>query len=177
MQMSNSDIVKILMSNDHLSQEDKKVLLKILGYSNEDTQEKIPLGDRISDALTDFIGSWFFIILSTLTIVVWSILNVFILSNGGFDPFPFDSLNLILACVASIQSPIIMMSQNRQEKRESLKTQSDYEIDLKTIIIIQDLHSKLVDLCLKVDDLKLEIEKEKKGGNSNFKVVKSKSEK
>lgn len=153
MKMSNSDIAKMLVQNDYLSEDDKKVLLRILGQDGN-VREKIPLSDRIADAFTDFIGSWSFIIISAMSIAIWVLLNAYVLPNEYvFDEFPFVLLNLALASVAALQSPIIMMSQNKQDKRESLKTQNDYEIDLKTIVITQDLHDKVIDLCAKVDEI------------------------
>lgn len=154
MKMSNSDIAKILMSNDHLSKEDKQVLLKILGEDEGLVREKPSLNGRIADSLTNFIGSWSFIIISLSLILIWMLLNSIILPEQYiFDEFPFVLLNLVLACIAAIQSPIIMMSQNRQDKRESLKTQSDYEIDLKTIVIIQDLYAKVINLCENMENI------------------------
>lgn len=150
--VSNSDICKILMNNEHLSKEDKQTLLKALGYEEE--QEEISFSDRISDKFTNFIGSWNFIIISCLFIALWMIVNSFILPEVmRFDDYPYTFLNLVLACIAAIQAPIIMMSQNRQDKRESLKTQSDYEIDLKTIVIIQELYKKVLNMQEKINDI------------------------
>ncbi len=154
MNISNSEICKILMKNDHLSVEDKKVLLKILGYEEPGQDKKLSFSNRISDKFTNFIGSWSFISMSCLFIVLWMLVNSFVLpQNFVFDEYPYTFLNLVLACIAAVQAPIIMMSQNRQDKRESLKTQSDYEIDLKTIIIIQDLYERVLALQQSIDEI------------------------
>jgi uncharacterized membrane protein len=158
--MSNAEICKILMKDDHLTDEDKNVLLKILGY--EDTNEKPSLSARVSDVFTNFIGSWSFIFISIIFIVLWMLLNSFILpSDRVFDAYPYVLLNLALGSIAAIQSPIIMMSQNRQDKRESLKTQSDYEIDLKTIVIIQDLYLKVNELYDLIKDINTKLNDQK----------------
>ena len=158
MNMSNSEIAKMLMTNDHLSNEDKEVLLKILGVKNDDATQ-MSFSERISDGFTNFIGSWKFIIASIVFIIVWMVFNAILDGTQyAFDVYPYVFLNLVLACIAAIQAPIIMMSQNRQDKRESLKTQSDYEIDLKTIIIIQDLYQKTIDINDKVDKLSKTVE-------------------
>lgn len=159
MKMSNSNICKMLMENDHLSEDDKQVLFRILGYE-EAVYEKPKLSDRISDSVTNFIGSWSFIITTMCAILAWILLNAVILpTNMAFDSFPFILLNLVLGTIAAIQAPVIMMSQNRQDKRESLKTQNDYEIDLKTIVIIQDLHGRVVEICDKVDEIATKLDK------------------
>lgn len=153
MNMSNSEIAKILMANDHLTKDDKEVLLRILGVKKT-TPNKMTFSERISDSFTNFIGSWKFIIASIAFIVIWMVFNaVFDGTSYAFDVYPYVFLNLVLACIAAVQAPIIMMSQNRQDKRESLKTQSDYEIDLKTIVIIQDLYQKTIDINDKLDEL------------------------
>lgn len=158
MNMSNSEIAKILISNDHLSDDDKEVLLKILGVKS-DVGSKLTFSERVSDCFTNFIGSWKFILISVVFIIFWMVHNaVFYGTSLAFDKYPYEFLNLILACIASIQAPVIMMSQNRQDKRESLKTQSDYEIDLKTIVIIQDLYQKTIDINDKIDKLSKAIE-------------------
>ena len=150
--VSNLEICKLLMENEHLSDQDKQTLLKALGYVEEN--EEMSFSDKVSDKFTNFIGSWNFIILSCLFIALWMIINSFILPDiMKFDDYPYTFLNLVLACIAAIQAPIIMMSQNRQDKRESLKTQSDYEIDLKTIVIIQELYKKVANIQDKLDDI------------------------
>lgn len=153
MNMSNSEIAKLLMENDNLTGEEKQLLLEVLGVVPV-RESVISKGEKISDSFTGFIGSWKFIIISVASIVIWMIAN-FLLDGTpyAFDTYPYVFLNFVLACVAAIQAPIIMMSQNRQDKRESLKTQNDYEIDLKTIVIIEDLYRKTEDVNKKLDEI------------------------
>lgn len=111
----------------------------------------VPLkfGDRISDKVASFGGSWKFIILFSVILVIWIIINsLFILLTKPFDPYPFILLNLILSCVAAMQAPIIMMSQNRQEKKDRTRSENDYKINLKSEIEIRTLHEKVDHLLL-----------------------------
>ena len=153
MNMSNSEIAKLLMENDHLTGDEKQLLLEILGIVPA-KESIVSKSEKISDNFTGFIGSWKFIIISITCIVIWMVVN-FLLDGTpyAFDPYPYVFLNFVLACVAAIQAPIIMMSQNRQDKRESLKTQNDYEIDLKTIVIIEDLYRKTENVNNKLDEI------------------------
>jgi uncharacterized membrane protein len=106
------------------------------------------LGDRISDKVASFGGSWKFIISFSIILVVWIIINSLVLLFKPFDPFPFILLNLILSCVAAMQAPIIMMSQNRQEKKDRIRSENDYKINLKSEIEIRTLHEKVDHLLL-----------------------------
>jgi uncharacterized membrane protein len=97
----------------------------------------------LSDQIASFGGSWRFIILFGVVLVLWIILNGFLLLNRGFDPYPFILLNLILSCLAAMQAPIIMMSQNRAELRDRLRSENDYKINLKAELEIRHLHEKI----------------------------------
>ena len=99
-------------------------------------------GDKIADKLTEIVGSWYFIIVFILFLIIWILLNIFIFNN--LDPFPFILLNLSLSCFAALQAPIILMSQNRQAKKDSLRNQNDYRIDLKSELIIEELHDHML---------------------------------
>lgn len=107
-----------------------------------DEDENISFGDKAADSLAKFAGSWLFIISFCAFLAGWIVLNLYFLSNP-FDPYPFILLNLILSCLASVQAPLIMMSQNRQEEKDRRRSESDYKIGLKTEIIIEDMHYKL----------------------------------
>jgi len=109
---------------------------------NDVHNEKSTFGQRVADKVASFGGSWTFIIGFCLLIAVWIILNTLILVNG-YDPYPFTFLNLILSCVAAIQAPVVMMSQNRQSEKDRLTASNDYLTNLKSEIIIEDLHNKL----------------------------------
>lgn len=100
-------------------------------------------GERIADKVADFGGSWTFIISFFVFIIIWIGINVFILLNRAFDPYPFILLNLILSCLASLQAPIIMMSQNRQEAKDRERAKKDFEINMKSEMEIRALNKKL----------------------------------
>jgi uncharacterized membrane protein len=112
------------------------------------TEEALKFGDRISDKVASFGGSWKFIISFSVMLIVWIIINSLVLLLRPFDPFPFILLNLILSCVAAMQAPIIMMSQNRQEKKDRIRSENDYKINLKSEIEIRTLHEKVDHLLL-----------------------------
>src|SRR5207253_1421499 len=98
---------------------------------------------RLSDHIASFGGSWRFISLFGAVLFGWIILNAILLLNRGFDPYPFILLNLILSCLAAIQAPIIMMSQNRAEARDRLRAENDYKVNLKAELEIRHLHEKI----------------------------------
>lgn len=100
------------------------------------------LGERLSDGLASFGGSWTFIIVFATVLVGWMAINV-AMAAGAFDPYPFILLNLVLSCLAAIQAPIIMMSQKRQETKDRLRSESDYRVNLKAELEIRYLHEKL----------------------------------
>ncbi len=103
-------------------------------------------GERIADKVATFGGSWKFILTFTGILLTWILINVTVLMNKGFDPYPFILLNLVLSCVAALQAPFIMMSQNRQEVIDRRRAENDYMINLKAEIEIRDLHDKVDEL-------------------------------
>ncbi len=105
-------------------------------------REKYTLGQRAADAIAKFAGSWAFIFSFTGVLVLWMIINT-VLSAKAFDPYPFILLNLVLSCVAAIQAPLIMMSQNRQEEIDRRRAENDYKVNLKTEIMIEDIYDKV----------------------------------
>src|SRR6266487_2538056 len=110
---------------------------------------KLTFGEWLSDRIASFGGSWRFISLFGAVLFGWIILNAILLLNHGFDPYPFILLNLILSCLAAIQAPIIMMSQNRAEARDRLRAENDYKINLKAELEIRHLHEKIDHLLRK----------------------------
>ena len=106
--------------------------------------EKLKFGDKIADALTKVAGSWTFIIGFCVFLMIWMILNNTILKE--VDPYPFILLNLILSCLAALQAPIIMMSQNREAKKDSLRSKNDYKTDLKSELILEILHNQMSEI-------------------------------
>lgn len=124
--------------------------------------EDIPvlsLGQKISDKLAYFGGSWHFIILFCSILAGWIIMNAFWLHNKAFDPYPFILLNLILSTIAALQAPIIMMSQNRQEEKDRERSKKDYMINLKSELEIRTLHEKLDHLIMRQQQGLLEIQR------------------
>ena len=128
---------------------------KVSKNINNTHDENLTLGQRTADKIATFGGSWTFIISFGVVLTIWIIGNAVILSSKAFDPYPFVFLNLILSCLAAIQAPIIMMSQNRQSERDRLTAANDYLINLKSEIIIEDLHKKI--------DILIEQQQENKG--------------
>lgn len=109
--------------------------------------EILTSGQRISDKVARFGGSWRFIILFGIILTLWIIFNVIAVGHFKFDPYPFILMNLILSCIAALQAPIIMMSQNRQEEKDRMRSENDYLINLKAEMQIRSLHQKM-DLLL-----------------------------
>src|SRR5262249_31480551 len=105
--------------------------------------KKLTFGERVSDRMAEFGGSWKFIVIFGAVLIGWIVLNGVFLLNRGFDPYPFILLNLILSCLAAIQAPIIMMSQNRAEARDRLRGENDYKVNLKAELEIRHLQEKL----------------------------------
>ena len=113
-------------------------------FSQRPDSEKIKstLGQRAADAIAKFAGSWAFIFSFTGVLILWMVVNT-LLAAKAFDPYPFILLNLVLSCVAAIQAPLIMMSQNRQEEKDRRRAENDYKVNLKTEIMIEDLYDKV----------------------------------
>ena len=144
------DIVKMLLKNSELEAQDEEELLDLLVEQpiaiDVDKQEaqKMSFGDRAADKVSEIAGSWAFVLGFLLFLIVWIIINTFILMDEGApDPFPYVLLNLVLSCIAAIQAPIIMMSQNRQAAKDSLRNQNDYRTDLKSELILESLHDHI----------------------------------
>ncbi len=121
-------------------------------------QQQLTLGQRIADRVAGFGGSWPFIILFGVIIVVWMAVNTLVLMRGAFDPYPYILLNLVLSCLAALQAPVIMMSQNRQEARDRMHAESDYQINLKAELEIRQLHEKLDFMLRRQWDRMMEIQ-------------------
>lgn len=113
-----------------------------ISVSPEKEKEKYTLGQRAADTIAKFAGSWAFIFSFTGGLILWMVINM-ILASKAFDAYPFILLNLVLSCVAAIQAPLIMMSQNRQEEKDRRRAENDYKVNLKTEIMIEDLHDKV----------------------------------
>lgn len=141
--LTHTKIINEILENvreDMLDEDIIHLVLEKQIATNED-DEKVTIGQHVADKIAQFGGSWTFILSFIVFLVTWIIINLLYLHS--FDPYPFILLNLLLSCVAALQAPIIMMSQNRQEQKDRLRSENDYKVNLKTEIIIQDLHAKL----------------------------------
>ena len=133
-----------------------------ISVSPEKEKEKYTLGQRAADTIAKFAGSWAFIFSFAGMLVLWMVINA-ILATKAFDPYPFILLNLVLSCVAAIQAPLIMMSQNRQEEKDRRRAENDYKVNLKTEIMIEDLYDKVNSILAKQSQIeKLLTEKKTK---------------
>jgi uncharacterized membrane protein len=148
--MKNSDIDKLLHHEDeHLNKlhqivrdslmEEKLIIQNLLNPPIEE----LTRGQKISDRVARFGGSWNFIISFGLMLTAWIAFNAIAMSQYRFDPFPFILMNLILSCIAALQAPVIMMSQNRQEEKDRKRSENDYLINLKAEMQIRSLNQKI----------------------------------
>lgn len=135
---------------------DSKTLTSQL-EDNDDS--KMTLGQRVADKVATFGGSWTFILSFGGFLMLWIIINAVVLATKAFDPYPFILLNLILSCIAALQAPVIMMSQNRQEEKDRERAKKDYMINLKSELEIRMLHEKLDHLIMHQQQELLEIQK------------------
>jgi uncharacterized membrane protein len=113
---------------------------------NVEMDERLSFGDRLADKIAEFGGSWAFIILFVVFLVVWIGINTIQLWFRPFDMYPYIFLNLMLSCVAALQAPVIMMSQNRAQKKDRLRAELDYQVNLKSELMLQQLHAKIDEL-------------------------------
>ena len=135
-----------------LSALDKQVLASLRKHEtlskniDKEFETELTFGERIADKVAEFGGSWTFIITFFSILLVWILINAIVLLSRAFDPFPFILLNLVLSCLAAIQAPIIMMSQNRQETKDRLRGEQDYRVNLKAELMIKHLNQKMDEL-------------------------------
>ena len=125
---------------------------------DEENKNELTIGQRVADNIALFGGSWTFILFFFSFILLWMIVNIIFFTNNEFDPYPFILLNLILSCLAAIQAPIIMMSQNRQNEKDRSRSEQDYKINLKAELEIKLLHEKMDHLLLQQNKRLLEIQ-------------------
>lgn len=124
--------------------------------NSDDAKNKLSFGQKASDAVAKFAGSWAFIFSFIAVMVIWMVLNV-VLASKAFDAYPFILLNLVLSCIAAVQAPLIMMSQNRQEAKDRERAENDYKVNLKSELILDDLHKKLDAVIENQNELKARI--------------------
>ena len=125
---------------------------------NVEFDRQLTFGERLSDRVADFAGSWTFIIIFSGVMFLWIGINTFLLLTRPFDPYPYILLNLVLSAVAAIQAPFIIMSQNRQESRDRLNAELDYRVNLNTEMEIHQLHKKIDHLLFNQGQRLLEIQ-------------------
>lgn len=147
MNQNRIDLIKSILEDEIASEEEEEVLHMLLSeqistnvISEHDNQ--LTISQMAADKLAKFAGSWNFIISFFIILILWIGLNTVFLKKP-FDVYPFILMNLILSCLAAIQAPVIMMSQNRQEEKDRLRAKSDYKVNLKSEIIVEDIHNKL----------------------------------
>ncbi len=147
-------------------------------HVDEEFDTKLTLGQRLSDHLARFGGSWTFIILFTGILAVWICINSVALLFRPFDPYPYILLNLILSCLAALQAPIIMMSQNRQEAKDRARATHDYQVNLKAELEIRQIHQKLDHLLshqwerlVEIQEIQIELLNEMRDTSLNAKTA------
>ena len=145
------ELVKILIKDqkllDNVNEEELMDMLldeNIAIDVDKEAEEKATRSEKIADKLTEVAGSWGFIIGFISFLLIWILLNLFFLKD--IDPYPFILLNLLLSCLAALQAPIIMMSQNRQSKKDSLRSRQDYKTDLKSELILEEIHDAMEEI-------------------------------
>lgn len=154
----------IKKENKELSHLEKEVLksMNLNTFLSEniepDIHEKLSPGQKVADQIATFGGSWTFILIFFSFLIVWMGINIWILTKEAFDPYPFILLNLILSCLAAIQAPIIMMSQNRKEQKDRARSENDFKINLKAELEIRMIHEKLDHLIIHQNKRLLEIQ-------------------
>ncbi len=145
--VNKKELVKKLLKQEIDAENEQELLEMLIDRPitiDVDKQEDqtITKGEMLADKLSEVAGSWGFIIGFAIFIIIWITINTVILKKAS-DPYPFVLLNLVLSCLASLQAPIIMMSQNRQAKKDSIRNQNDYQIDLKSELILERLHEEI----------------------------------
>ncbi|MDO4368016.1 MAG: DUF1003 domain-containing protein [Bacteroidales bacterium] len=143
MATSKKELVKKLLKNNNIEGNEEELLEMLIDQSIaiDPDKEKLSKGDKLADKFTEIAGSWTFIIIFTICLVLWIFLNLTKIIE--LDAYPFILLNLVLSCLAAFQAPIIMMSQNRQSKKDSERSRNDYRTDLKSELILEELHDKM----------------------------------
>ena len=147
-----------------LTQLETDVIEKLTDYETisvnieKEFATQFTFGEKLSDKIATFGGSWRFIIIFGTILFIWICVNSYILLSRPFDPYPFILLNLILSCIAAIQAPIIMMSQNRQESRDRKRAEEDYKINLKSELELRQLHQKVDHLLVQQWERMVEIQ-------------------
>lgn len=151
----NRKLLKDVLDDIRQDMSDEEVLALLANRKisvRPESEKKYTLGQRAADAIAKFAGSWAFIFSFIGILILWMALNI-VMATKAFDPYPFILLNLVLSCVAAIQAPLIMMSQNRQEEKDRRRAENDYKVNLKTEIMIEALYDKLNTIVAKQSEM------------------------
>lgn len=141
--MEDKELLGYILNTPHDNMTNEEIIHLLLENTvSKKGEEKETFGQKAADKMAAFAGSWTFILSFTGLLLFWIIFNG-IMAARAFDPFPFILLNLVLSCIAAVQAPLIMMSQQRQEQKDRQRSENDYKVNLKCEIILKDLHKKL----------------------------------
>lgn len=173
--MTKDDLKDIIISDEE--EREKQIHELIKGKRaldiNKELSKTSTFGEKMADKIAKFAGSWSFLGFFAIVVLAWAFINSRIVLNKPFDRYPYVFLNLVLGCVASIQAPIIMMSQNREAKKDRLRSENEYLINLKSEIILEDMHMKIDEIIREhrvlkkeLEDIKMEVEK----SNTNIRL-------
>lgn len=140
------EIVQMLLKKEFNALDEEELINMLIDEPiavdvDKQSDESRSFGDKLADKITEIAGSWKFIICMIIFLTLWILLNLYILEDQ--DPYPFILLNLILSCIAALQAPIIMMSQNREAKKDRMRSSNDYKTDLKSELILEELHNEM----------------------------------
>ncbi len=150
MEKRKKEIVKMLLKENLDEKTEEEIIDLLLNNPitvdvDKESDTNMTFGDKLADKLSEVAGSWTFIIIFSSFLIFWIVLNGVILTKG-IDPYPFILLNLLLSCLAALQAPIIMMSQNRQAKKDSIRNKNDYHTDLKSELILEQLYDHIEEI-------------------------------
>lgn len=173
--MDKDDLKDIIISDEE--EREKQIHELIRGKRSLDINKELSktstFGEKMADKIAGFAGSWSFLGFFAVIVLAWALINSKIVMDKPFDRYPYVFLNLVLGCIASIQAPIIMMSQNREAQKDRLRSENEYLINLKSEIILEDMHMKIdeiirehIVLKKELQDIKMEVEK----SNSNIQL-------
>jgi uncharacterized membrane protein len=145
---TNADLIRMILDDETSALEEEELLnllmmQKVSKNVSIEHKSNLTLGDRMADKIALFAGSWTFIGIFVGILFIWIVVNSIAIFAKPFDPFPFILMNLILSCIAALQAPVIMMSQNRQEKKDRLRAEHDYEVNLKAEILVENIIKRL----------------------------------
>lgn len=145
--LSKKQLMDAILKDVENELDDEELIHRLLDRDvlddTDNTEEQASFGQKAADKIARFAGSWTFILTFIVCLLLWMGVNIIFLKTKAFDPYPFILLNLVLSCVAAVQAPLIMMSQNRQEEKDRIRAENDYRVNLKTEFIIRDMHKKM----------------------------------